>query len=797
MSLKTLAIFITIILSGTAAYSQNSKSIYTISGATVEKIKKNCYEPLALSKIYVLTGENNVAASVTSIDNGSFLACVPKGKYTVIIENTGHKSVRIGLEIQDEDINLGDIILEIGEELEASRVSAQTLIRRQGYRINYDVSKDPDRYRINMMDMISRIPNVRMSAKNGKLVFNNDSFTRILVDDENNGLINSSRQYPMEFIKAHYMKNIEVVLPGDPEYQNDKPILLIQLAKKLPLGVAAQQAGTATTDNEYETSTDAVANTPIMGVGVQYSYSFDRRPTLSDETYTEFSEGDLGRTESVQSNWSRNKSHNITTNLFKNYFKETVRFNATLKTSYADASSFSESKTRYYDQSNSLLNEETTTRNGLSKTPFRINGSFRLTGAIKSKNRKEYTKKHKWLIEYSYSDKQGERLSDYTTYSQNGMNSEKEHRINTSIELKRIKLKNIIFNTKLENGFYYRDYENSTDYNGGIAYSLKNTGMNYHQSVIYAKFLLLGIAFKKIAFTANLNSDYLSNNGHYLNGETTSPLDYSSFNFCPALSASYSYKKQSFQISYKIIENRPNIKYLNPFEDRSNPSNIWTGNPNLKEQITNSTSVSYTPGLPVSWLTMLFSGGYNNTKDMINGIVQTIDNGTTVHTYCNYGRVKSYVGNANVFITPTKNTNIQLGAFISQTYSSLPSGITNKTKSISTYTSISWSPKVFELNAEFNLNPRDITAQTSKVFWDPWMSVSVSRYFRKPKLGISLYTSDILRSGGLRETLIKDVSFAQKQLHESIGRSLMIKVYWRFGVFQNSEKVDVSAYDMQ
>lgn len=796
MSLKSMCLVLALTIFNVIGYSQNNTISQRVYGVTVEKVKKRSYSPLALSRVYVLSAKNEVVAQATSIDDGSFNIIIPQGQYNILIESIGHKSIRMGLNVKDNAIDLGTIVLEIGEELNASTISANTLIHRDGTRISYDVSSDPDRYKINMTAMISRIPNLRMSQKNGNLVFNNQEFDRILIDDENNGLINKLRQYPMEFIKAHYMKNIEVVLPNDPEYQNSNPILLIRLAKKLPLGAAAEQSFTATTNNEYSANTDVVTNTPIMGVGLRYTYSFERRPTLTDEIYTDYLEGDTRNTESILSDWSRGNTHSISTNLFKNYLKETLRFNATLNTSYSDATSFSEARTRYYDWDNTLLRDETTLQSGRNRAPFRINGSFRIKGTINSKNRKEFRKKHQWLIEYSYSDKENQSDFDYSNYHQTGLLNEKEHRINSSIELKRIRFKQLIFNTTLEGGYYSRDYNNITNYGDDPQYSAWNNGMNYNQSVLYANLRCVGFAFKKITFAASLKTDYLNNSGYYLNGTTKSPLDYSSFNFCPRISASYKYRRQTFDILYSITETRPNINKLNPFEDRSNPSFIRTGNPNLKEQLTKTTSVSYRPGFSFDWLSIFFSGEYSTTENLIGSIVQPYGEGTMVQTYCNYGRARTYKGISGASIFLNKKTTIGLDLSYNQSHTYLPSGITNITKTINSNAFLYWQPNGFEAYACLTLRPRVLSAQTSKVFMDPTLTLSVSRYFEKPRFGCSIEAFDVLRSNGKRETVIKDATFKQRSLRESLGRSLQIRVYWRFGQFKNTETVDVGAYDM-
>lgn len=164
---------------------------------------------------------------------------------------------------QGEVIDLGMVRLkEEKEEIDAAGISAKTLVKRESDRIVYDVSADPDASKMNMMAFMSKVPDLRMSIGRGDLEYDNVQIGKILIDDKDNGLINRSRQYPMNFIKADYMSKIEVILPGSPEYGNQVPILVIRLAKALPFGAATQLKGRTSSNNSHEFNPDAVVNTP-------------------------------------------------------------------------------------------------------------------------------------------------------------------------------------------------------------------------------------------------------------------------------------------------------------------------------------------------------------------------------------------------------------------------------------------------------------------------------------------------------------------------------------------------------
>ena len=80
------------------------------------------------------------------------------------------------------------------EVIKESVVTATTLLRRHGDRITYDVSKDPDANKLDMAEMMEKIPELRMSSRDGRLEFQGQKVGTILVDDNHGGIKNGGRQ---------------------------------------------------------------------------------------------------------------------------------------------------------------------------------------------------------------------------------------------------------------------------------------------------------------------------------------------------------------------------------------------------------------------------------------------------------------------------------------------------------------------------------------------------------------------------------------------------------------------------
>lgn len=93
--------------------------------------------------------------------------------------------------------------------------------------------------------------------------------------------------------------------------------------------------------------------------------------------------------------------------------------------------------------------------------------------------------------------------------------------------------------------------------------------------------------------------------------------------------------------------------------------------------------------------------------------------------------------------------------------------------------------------------PSLASVQTSRLIMEPRGEIFLSRYFKRPHIGVSISASDVLHKGGLKRSVIQYDNFVQYNYIERLGRSYTFRVYWRFGKFRQTESVDVKAYDMQ
>lgn len=766
-----------------------------ISGRTVERIKKNITAPLSLSHIFFVSNKGIMVAKASSLEDGSFKAVVPIGKYKVRIENLGHKGVSLDLDVLKGDVDLGEIVLEKGEELTASTIQSKALVHRSATRITYDVFRDPDKSKINMSKMIARIPGLKIDSSTGTLVFNGSHIKKIKVDDNDNGLINAERQYPMDFITAHYMHKVILVMPGDSEYGNEETFLLIDLEMDLPWGVASEQCLEASSHNVYKPYVDAVVNNPFMGVGVHYQYSFDRKPTLTSGSETEMllNSSDVAKVEGVSSSWNRQYSHDLKTNLFRDFFHNKVHFNAEIGTSFSSGKSFSESINKKYSIDNSIIEETSTVSHGCTTSPFRLNGSVSLSGFVgKAPDNNSRRKLPVWSIVYTYLDKRSEARNDYSSALQEALTGNSEHRLSALVHKSGIKWHSMRLNYGLNGGCYLRHYENSTSMESSTV------GLDYDQKVLFFNSTISADAFRnKLSFRLRLNAEELVNEGTFINDMVESPLDYSAFSVIPSVSVAYLLKRNRFSVGYSQKVLRPNVNQLNPYADYSNPYSIRTGNPDLKDSKINNVSFSFAPEIPVKWMPSLsMSSQYSFSDDNIESVTKTNDDGVSVSSFYNSGHMSSFSVGFFAMQSLTKNISADVGYNYFWNEYRLASGKNNSFRTYHVNASVMMHGKPFDLLVGYMLLPRDISSQTSNAYFDSKLNITLSRYFEKPHIGISVRADDLLYDQGRRKSVIKDENFIRTSYIDNLGRTFTFRVYWRFGAFKNVKSVGVEAYDM-
>ena len=792
------------VLSVGAATAQENRNII---GRLVDAANSKA---LAYATVVALNDEGVQAATAITYPDGRFSISLPrKGDYQLWFTFVGYQSFSRKITFDNRGQDLGTVALKAGVEVQSVEIKARQLVRREADRLVYDVAADPDAKRMRMMEIMSKVPELEMNAANGNLQYENTPVTKIYVDNRENGMINVNRQYPMNFIQASYLSKVELVLPGSPEYNNTEPILLLTLAAPLPYGFAGQIRANASTRGDYAAGINAVANTPWTGIGVNYQFGYTDAPKLSNRTLREMldPESTYQTLDNTQTSWSNSLSHSLGLNLFRPLFNEKVDLNLALSTRKNTSDTYSDAHSQTLNAAGSEIRSTSNTTRGHEDSPMRFNAGFTMS----QKWGKGRVKRNNYNLKYTYTDTRT-NSNQSMLYTQTGAADEnrlvaatsgsREHNVNFRMLLAdpAAQRKWAVYTYA---GYINRLYDNATDYQ--LYDPVTDTfhseeerfdGLNYRQQVAYARVHFLGSFFKrKLVYALSLQGENVSNKGTFLS-TGGSKLDYHEFNILPVANLSLRLKRFSLGASYQGSVHRPGVSQLNPYVDITDPENLRTGNPHLRGEYTHTFGGSVSREFSSKWIKgLLLSYGYAFTNNAIERITSVDENNISMTTYENIGRNSRHGVNLLLRLQPARILRLNLGgSYTSTTYefASAPSNTVNSFMGHASATLSVWGTSIYW---GCRVRPYTMSAQSRDFTMYPDMELQVSRYFRKPHLGVSLFITDLLhRSRQVREVIGAE-TFTQTGYRQVLGRMFSFSVYWQFGKFRQPQAIESEAYD--
>ncbi len=136
--------------------------------------------------------------------------------YTLAVDNLGRQSIRREVTLSGNPIDLGDISLEDDlQALESSKVvSARKLIKMDVDKVTYDVAEDVDAKASTVLEMLRKVPMVTVDGQDNITVNGSSSF-KVYVDGKPNEMLSANPSKVFKAMPASSVKNIEVITnPG-------------------------------------------------------------------------------------------------------------------------------------------------------------------------------------------------------------------------------------------------------------------------------------------------------------------------------------------------------------------------------------------------------------------------------------------------------------------------------------------------------------------------------------------------------------------------------------------------------
>lgn len=727
---------------------------------------------------------------------GNFIITIKSdGKYKFVFAAMGYTSDSLLVDINGQDkIDLGQIRLAEGQELKGAVVTARKLIMKdEGDRLVYDVLKDPEARKLKMSEIMKKIPFMTVDATDGKLKYLNEKFPKITIDGKYNEMINSGRQFPMRLIKGDVMNRIEIIMPKTKDNPGDQPILNIKLEKDLPDGYAAEISAKGNSDNEISPRIDVITKFNKVYVSFMYSPSYKYNSVRESNTVKEIFDNSVTASKQIDSSkvWGNKTSHNFGIGGSYNLTKKD-NFRGSISTSLSNDKSYNDALSFSYDGDNTLTNSKILKSITTGSTPPEVNGVFEYSHEFKNKI---------YLI-FSYNLVQNKDNNDYRIDQSDNANqfinlqssSEKSSSVDQSISMtfrKKYKKTNIDWSARYSN----RLYNNSSriEYNdalNGLNYiDVENEGLDYRQSIFFARGQVMYM-LKYFSFTIALTGENANNRGFFHNIIET-PLNYNEFKISPYLSLIYRTPDRTrIILSYNKNTMRPNINYLNPFENQSDPNNIFKGNPELKSEISHNIRFSAVKTF-FEKLNIYLESGFALIDNAIEQYTSLNENNISITTYKNIAQRKEFASALTLSLRPYK------GLFISNcieySYNIYKNNLTNffnKTHRFANSSTLELTlSKKATMSAHFDVFSTENRSQTEKIKYYTNSKFYFSRAIINEKLFASIYITDPYKSNHRYSTIIGDELFRITSTREAPGRVVGFSIRWNFGRLKDKQNL--------
>jgi len=798
-----IILFVFIYANLSAQPASQTKGRYKVYGKVVSNTTKSndtVTASIPYATVRLLDGKRTVAGVAATDPKGNFSISVKySGKYLVRFEALGYNSDSLTIDINETVQDIGVIRLSEGQQLSGVTVSAKKLIMRDELdRLVYDVTQDPEAKRVKMMDIMKKIPFMTENAKDGKLQYLNDKIFTIMIDGKPNEMINGGRQFPMRLIKGDVMSKIEIILPGTKDNPGEKPILNIKLSRELPDGYAAEVMAEGDNQKKAGGDIDLVTKFNKLYLSIKYGMDYQDKPKL--ESYTDKEnmneEALVPLQKSSSRSWGDNTSHNLALGAsYQITKKDNIRFS--LSTNSSSNNSYINTSSNNYSAQNELIGYKTSNSVNKGKVTPMVNGSFSYRHALDGNN----------YIRFSYNLTNNRNISDYTLITNKSDLSQPDYQISErdnstvdqSAELRLYQKKGTKHLFEASCIYTNRKYSNSSDFEywnydtqNLETYTLRQEGLDYTQEVYrgYGKYNYL---VKNFSIILSLAFEQMVNNGVFHNTED-SKLDYNEFNYFPSVGIVYRTKhKYKIGVSYKTRTLRPDINYLNPFVDNSDPENITMGNPDLRAEYAHCINFNITKSIG-NGIVASFQSGAEFTNNAIESVTSIDARNISTTTYHNIGKKEDYQASFDLSFKPFRNVILlNMVRFNYKRYSSTNLGV-NKVKGFGYFGCIEASiTKSTQFLGSFSITPQMNYAQTQKVKYLNSFSFYLSQTLIKNKLFLTLNLDDPFRSHKYVQNIIGNDLFKMTTRREQMGRVLGFRLRWDFGRLKDRPQSSNSA----
>lgn len=618
----------------------------SLTGQLINQATKTPLEYATIS-LYATKDSSLVNGGLTD-GEGRFEMLVIPGEYYAIVQFIGFEDkiiADIQLEKGQHELKLGEI--EMAEDAVALDEVEVTAERSQmTFKLDrrvFNVGKDLTGAGATAADILDNVPSITVDVE-GNVSLRGSQNVRILINGKPSGLVGVGDIEALRRMQGDIIDRIELITNPSARYEaeGEAGIINIILKKDQEKGINGSigvntgfphNHGASYSLNYRQQNLNFFSNFGISyrkspGGGFNDQRFFDENGDLESARYTDRDQdrGGLGGNIQGGMDWLIDDKNTLTGSVL--YRAGRDNNNSTL--TYSD-----------FDSSNDLLG--TTVR-----TDHEKENEHNIETALTF--RRSYDKEEReWSVDFRYILDNDTERSDFLEegYLQEAPLIQRS--VITENE------RNLLFQTD-----YVHPIGESTRVEGGLRAALRKIENGYelesqdengvyiidpdfndeliYDENVYAAYLIAGTEWDAFGLQLGLRSELSDISAALIRSDINNDQNYLSF--FPSASLTYKLTEENqLQLSYSRRISRPHFRLLLPVSNFGDRLNLYTGNPNLLPEFSDSYEINYLRYLPNG--SIMFGAFYRNTTDVIERVTIPLDS-ITIRKPINLSERNSY-----------------------------------------------------------------------------------------------------------------------------------------------------------
>jgi outer membrane receptor protein involved in Fe transport len=776
-----------------------------LTGSLVDSVTN---QPVLFAAVAVRDAATLIAGTTTD-STGAFSVALPPGSYTLTLSSVGYRTETQVTTVAQSPITLGPIRLRSESQTlgEVTVAAQKALIEEKGDRLIYNAEKDISNVGGSAADVLRKVPSLSLDL-DGNIQMRGNSNIKVLINGKPSAMMARNLADALRQLPADNIKSVEVITSPGAKYDAEGAAGVINIITKKALqgfnGSVMASAGTL----NRSINTKLALKTKRLGISLATNgYQFRNirevqtmRTTLANGTplnylaQTSFADntGTGGYGEfSLDYDPDSTSRINLSANAWGGYYPnnssvinrltdpagnvlQQFRNNIRLSNPYGN-SQFDLGYTKTFYRSAGV-------RKGVAPAEFNLLAQYSRMPDNYFYDADRFTLEETAQLIFRQHSTNYSRNKEYTVQADYTY----PFQICTARDTTRLKLETGLKAIRRDIGSEYR-IEQSVD--GRLPFVLdpsQSNDFDYNQQIFAGYGALRMEAQSKWTLNLGARLERTLITGNFMTTSTKLNSQYT--NLIPSLLVSKGLGSQTLKASYTQRIQRPQLWYLNPWVNASDPRNLQTGNPYLNPELNHAVelghSVTTKAGLSIN--SAFYWRMTNNAIEYVRTVDETgvsLSKPQNIAQRVAYGLNMNLSGQASTVWTLNGGMDLRYVDLRSPGLNQRNNGLVGNVNISSTYK----LPHNYTFQANGNVNSGWISLQgRGSSFY--WYGFALKRELLNKKASLTLGVNNPFNRGVVQTFTQAAPTFEAETQSLFVNRSVRIAFEWRFGQMSSGGK---------